>query len=58
MEAITGCGFALGALTSKSKPARDAAARALGRLGNEAVPRATKLLAEKKADTRAAAVTC
>jgi hypothetical protein len=44
-------------LTSKSKPARDAAARALGRMGDDAVPRAGKLLAEKKADTRAGAVT-
>lgn len=44
-------------LTSKSKPARDAAARALGKMGDTAVARAGKLLADKKADTRAGAVT-
>ncbi|MFI5458284.1 MAG: DUF4132 domain-containing protein [Isosphaerales bacterium] len=44
-------------MANKSKPVRDAAARALGRLGDVAVPRAGTLLLEKKADTRAAAVT-
>ena len=44
-------------LTNKSKPVRDAAARMLGRMGDAVVPRAGKLLLEKKADTRAAAVT-
>ena len=44
-------------LASKSKPTRDAAARALGRMGDGAVPPAGKLLTDKKADTRAAAAT-
>ncbi len=44
-------------LTNKSKPIRDAAARALGRMGDAAVPRAGAMLLEKKADARAAAVT-
>jgi Domain of unknown function (DUF4132)/HEAT repeats len=45
-----------GVLTNKSKPARDAAARVLGRQGDAAIPRAGSLLLDKKADARAAAV--
>jgi len=44
-------------LANKSRPIRDAAARVLGRLGDIAVPRAGKLLVDKKADTRGVAVT-
>ncbi len=44
-------------LGHKSKPVHDAAARALGRLGEVVLPRAGKLFLEKKADTRQAAVT-
>ena len=40
----------------KSKPVRSAAARVLGRLGEEAVSRASGLLAAKKASVRSAAV--
>jgi hypothetical protein len=43
-------------LGDKAKPVRDAAARALGRLGADAVPRATGMLADRKAEARAAAV--
>jgi hypothetical protein len=41
----------------KSKPVRHAAARALGRIGPDALPTACKKLAEKKAAVRSAAVT-
>jgi hypothetical protein len=44
-------------LQDKSKPTRDAAARALGRVGDEALPRARELLEARRADTRMAAVT-
>lgn len=40
----------------KSKPVREAAAQALSKLGDEAVPKAVELLAARKADTRKAAV--
>ncbi|HAB19428.1 MAG TPA: DUF4132 domain-containing protein [Verrucomicrobiota bacterium] len=40
-----------------SKPVREAAAQALSKLGDEAVPKAIELLAARKADTRKAAVT-
>ena len=41
----------------KSKPVRDAAARALGALGDDVFPKAEEMLAAKKADQRSAAVT-
>jgi hypothetical protein len=44
-------------LEHKSRPVRDAAARALARLGEEALPRARDLLQARRADTRRAAVT-
>lgn len=40
----------------KTKAVRDAAARALGRLGAEVVPRAIEMLGDRKATTRGAAV--
>jgi hypothetical protein len=43
-------------LQHKSKPVRDAAAQALSKLGDKAVPMAVELLAVRKADTRKAAV--
>jgi hypothetical protein len=43
-------------LGHKSKAVREAAARALGRIGAEVIPRAAGMLAERKADRRAAAV--
>jgi uncharacterized protein DUF4132/HEAT repeat protein len=46
-----------GLLVHKSKPVRDAAARGLAKLGDTVLPRAGKLLLEKKADVRQAAVT-
>ncbi len=42
-------------LEDKSKPVREAAAQALSKLGDEAVPKAVELLAVRKADTRKAA---
>jgi hypothetical protein len=44
-------------LGHRLRPVREAAARALGRLGGEVVPRAAAMLADRKADRRAAAVT-
>jgi hypothetical protein len=44
-------------LNHKSKPVREAAARALARAGDAVIPRATELLSAKKADTRLAAIT-
>ncbi len=44
-------------LGHKSKPVRDAAAQALGKLGDAVVSRAARLLGDKKSDVRAAAVT-
>jgi hypothetical protein len=44
-------------LNHKSKPVREAAARALARAGDAVIPRATELLAAKKADTRLSAIT-
>jgi hypothetical protein len=44
-------------LNHKSKPVREAAARALARAGDAVIPRAMELLAAKKADTRLAAIT-
>lgn len=46
-----------GVLRHTSKPVREAAARALAKLGDAAVPRAAELLRDKKADVRTAAVT-
>src|SRR5688572_19269496 len=46
-----------GLLSHKSKTVRDAAARALARLGDAALPKAAELLGHKKADVRSAAVT-
>ncbi len=43
-------------LAHKSKPVRDAAARALATLGDDAVARAGRMLLEAKADTRQAVV--
>jgi hypothetical protein len=43
-------------LRSSSKPVREAAARALGRIGAEAVPHVAELLRDRKADARQAAV--
>ena len=43
-------------LGHKSKAVREAAARALGRIGAEVVPRAAGMLEDRKADQRAAAV--
>lgn len=45
-----------GMLGHKSKAVREAAARALGRLGDAAVPKAAELLGHKKGDLRSAAV--
>jgi hypothetical protein len=45
------------ALNHKSRPFRATVARTLGRLGDAAIPKAVALFKEKKADTRAAAVT-
>lgn len=45
-----------GLIGHKSKAVREASARALGRLGAEAVPRATEMLADKKTPARAASV--
>jgi hypothetical protein len=46
-----------GLLQHKSKPVRGAAARALSKLGDAALPQARELLRHKKADVRSAAVT-
>ena len=46
-----------GLLQHKSKPVRGAAARALAKLGDAALPQARELLGHKKADVRGAAVT-
>lgn len=45
------------ALSHRSRPVRSAAARTLGRLGDPAIPKAVARFKERKADTRAAAVT-
>jgi hypothetical protein len=44
-------------LNHKSKPVREAAARALARAGESVIPRAAELLSAKKADARLAAIT-
>jgi hypothetical protein len=44
-------------LQDKSKPVRDAAARALAKLGEEILPRVRELLEARRGDTRMAAVT-
>jgi hypothetical protein len=44
-------------LQDKSKPVRDAVARALGKVGEEVLPQARELLEARRGDTRMAAVT-